>query len=229
MTTATPTIIELCGKTGNMLRPWAEAGWHCLSLDTQHSIRSDHAERVGEGIITYRWADVRSLTPSDLPEPGAIFAFPPCTHLAGSGARDWGMKAVRMFIDALEIVDACWQICRWFERDAVPWMLEQPVGRLSQVLGPPSHRFQPWQYGDNWTKQTCLWSGGGFVMPEPILRDRPDDVEETIWRMPPGVDRANKRSETPMGFARAVHEANEANVLLRTRSKTTTATEKGKT
>ena len=49
---------------------------------------------------------------------------------------------------------------------------------------------------------------GGFVMP-PSCRDftlaSPDD---RIHKAAPGPDRANYRSATPMGFARAVFKAN---------------------
>lgn len=193
--------ISLCDYTGNMLRPWAEAGWPCLCLDTQHMIRRDF---VQDG-ITCRWADVRQLTPADLPDPVIVFAFPPCTNLAVSGARDFRKKGMRGLIDALELVESCRMLCEWF---SVPWMLENPVSRLASMWRPPDYRFQPWQYGDNWTKQTCLWTGGGFVMPEPTISEKPENVQEAVWRMPPSNDRANRRSETPLGFAKAVYESN---------------------
>ena len=45
-------------------------------------------------------------------------------------------------------------------------------------------------------------------MPEPVYKEKPDGVTEKIWLMPPSKNRSNKRSETPMGFANAVFEAN---------------------
>jgi hypothetical protein len=101
-------VVSLCDLTGNMVRPWAEAGYACLCLDTQHSIRADRVEHVGAGRITYRWADVRQVEPM----PATMtFAFPPCTDLAVSGARDFAMKGLRRFIDALEVVEACRMLC----------------------------------------------------------------------------------------------------------------------
>lgn len=76
-----------------------------------------------------------------------------------------------------------------------------------------ANTFDPCDYtaleaADNYTKRTCLWAGGGFVMP-PVQRDLtlgpPDD---RIHKAPPSAQRANFRSATPMGFARAVFEAN---------------------
>ena len=39
-----PAVISLCDKTGNMVRPWAEAGFECICVDIQHSIRKDRRE-----------------------------------------------------------------------------------------------------------------------------------------------------------------------------------------
>ena len=203
-------VISLCDLTGNMVRPWAEAGCSCVCYDIQHSIRADRVERVGAGTITYRWADVRSLTAADFPDACIVFAFPPCTHLAVSGARDFARKGLRLLIDALEVVETCRVLC---ENSRAPWMLENPVSRLSTLWRKPDHTFDPCDYGDPWTKRTCLWTGGGFVMPEPT-RVEPT-LGSMIHLMPPTDDRANLRSETPMGFARAVAQANRQTVTLR--------------
>ena len=200
------TVISLCDRTGQMVAPWAEAGWDCLCLDLQHSIRRDRVE----GRVTYRWADVRSVTPAELPQPAIIFAFPPCTHLAVSGARDFAKKGLQGLIDGLQVVEACRKLCEWY---GVPWMLENPVSRLSSCWRKPDHIFQPWEYGDLHSKATCLWTGGGFAMPTPIHESEPAGVEQTIWKMTPGPDRANKRAETPPGFARAVFQANEPRLM----------------
>ncbi len=45
-------------------------------------------------------------------------------------------------------------------------------------------------------------------MPEPLVAEKPVDCDQRIWTMPPSADRADKRSETPMGFANAVFKAN---------------------
>lgn len=189
-----------------MVRPWAEAGYQCLCLDIQHSIRREQQD----GLITKRWADIRSLTPADLPEPAIIFAFPDCTNLAVSGARDFQRKGLQRFIDALQLVESCRRLCEWY---GCPWMLENPVSRLSTAWRKPDYTFHPWEYGDGYLKRTCLWTGGGFVMPEPSVHEQ-GDADDRIWKMPPTADRANKRSETPMGFARAVFQANCQPVLF---------------
>lgn len=213
-------VISFCDKTGNMVRPWAEAGYDCWCIDVQHSIRRDKVETVSlvknspypsdYGFIHFVWGDVRSWR---LPEflrdrVAIIFAFPPCTHLSSSGARDHQKKSGWMLADALQVFDSC-EVAASFS--GAPYMMENPVGRLSTHRRKPDYSFQPWQYGDKWTKQTALWTGGGFVMPQPEFTEPPEGTTEKIWLMAPSDERADMRSETPPGFARAVFEANSLN------------------
>lgn len=198
-------IVSLCDKSGVMLRPWAEAGHECVAVDIQHSIRRTRTE----GGITFAWGDVRSWVP---PRPvSMVFAFPPCTDLAVSGARDFVAKGGYRLADALTIAEACHHAAVW---SGAPWMVENPVGRLSSCWRKPDATFHPCDYagyrggeGDTYTKRTCIWHGGGFVMP-PV--DPRDPVEGSRMHLiPPGDGRADARSLTPAGFARAVFESNE--------------------
>jgi hypothetical protein len=193
-------VIALCARTANAVQPWADAGYECWCVDVQHSIRR---ERV-EGNIHYVWGDVRTWKPPRRPI-AFLFCTPPCTHLAVSGARDFKTKGVRMLCDALELFNACEQAGAW---SGAPYLIENPVGVLSSHIRKPDYTFQPWQYGDNESKQTCLWTGNGFVMPRPEVNQKPADVRQACWLMPPSADRADLRAVTPPGFARAVFEAN---------------------
>jgi len=193
----------LCDRSGVMAQPWARAGYECFCIDLQHSIRRARVE----GGITFLWGDVRTWVPSYtiVDRIGFLAAFPPCTHVASSGARDFRTKGTAMLRDSLELFSACYMAGRW---SGAPFMIENPVGKFSDHMLAPDHMFQPWEYGDLWKKKTCLWTGGGFVMPPPLHREEPQGVTERIWRMPPSDERADMRAETPPGFARAVFEAN---------------------
>jgi hypothetical protein len=116
-------------------------------------------------------------------------------------------------IEALGIVEACREIC---ESCGAPWMLENPVSTLATYWRKPDHTFHPYEFtgfelGDNYTKKTCLWTGNGFVMPQPFKAalGLPD---QRIHKAPPGDERSDFRSATPMGFARAVFEANASRI-----------------
>ena len=84
----------------------------------------------------------------------------------------------------------------------------QPLRFHRQHDRKPDHVFDPCDYGDPWAKRTCLWSGGGFVMP-PKQRIEPMPGNWTL-RFPPSPERGHLRSVTPMGFARAVYAANRS-------------------
>lgn len=200
-------VISLCDLTGNMLKPWAEDGYICYAVDVQHGIRNDKiVEYKSGGKIIYTWGDVRSWTPPVTNEIGIIFSFPPCTDLTVAGARDFKRKRGYRLSDALELFDAC-RLVGEYSRS--PYMIENPVGRLSSHRYKPNFIFDPCDYGgyldpigDQYTKKTCLWTGNGFIMPEP----KPVEPVEgsKMHLMTPSADRANLRSETPMGFAKAV-------------------------
>lgn len=204
-------VVSLCDKTGVMVKPWADAGFECVCVDVQHSIRRPRVN----GRIRYEWGDVRSWEPTA--RPIIVFAFPPCTDLAVSGARDFVAKGGYRLADSLEIAEACKRAAAW---SGVPWMIENPVGRLSSCWRKPDATFNPCDYGgyrggefDGYTKKTCIWHGGGFRMPKP----NPIEPEQgsKMHTMPPSNERANLRSVTPAGFAQAVYEANVAGVIAR--------------
>jgi hypothetical protein len=198
-------VLSLCDRTGAMLRPWADAGYRCYAVDLRH----EPGEHVRDGI---HWIGA-NLRDRWLPPRGAYaFAcgFPPCTHTAVSGARWFASKGPAAAAEAFDVLDACRSILEW---TGAPWFIENPVSTFSTYWRKPDHIFHPWEYGgylmppgDGWTKKTCIWAGGGFVMPEP--RPTPITDPGRIHRMPPSSDRADLRSITPAGFARAVYEAN---------------------
>ena len=200
------TILSLFDHTGNALRPWARDGHECLAVDLQNAGEVEH---FGAGSIRYLQADVRMFAPPLDVE--FCCAFPPCTHLAGSGARWWAAKGAQALEDALDLVHTCRRI---MEATGAPWYLENPVGRLSTCWRKPDHYIQPWEYGgylggesDGYTKKTGLWTGGGFLLPEPRPIPLAAD-HDRIYRCAPGPNRANIRSATPQGWAQAVYETN---------------------
>jgi hypothetical protein len=144
--------------------------------------------------------DVRLYVPPE--EVHGILAAPPCTHLAGSGARWWGSKGESALLESLSIVDACLRII--MVTRPVFWALENPVGRLSTYIGKPDMYFHPYEYGDPYSKKTCLW--GKFVKPRksPVT----PVSKSPIHYMAPGPERSALRSITPSGFAKAFFEAN---------------------
>lgn len=193
-------VLSLCDRTGVMVEPWLQAGYECWIVDIQHP-RGTHRDgrlyRVG--------CDVRSFQPSY--DEGIVFAFPPCTHLANSGNRYKRDKGLEALYEALGLVLACKRIC---EASDAPWMLENPVGSLSTYWREPDFTFHPWEYTTpKEKKRTCIWAGNNFIIPPKEVLTEPLDVKESCWKASPSKDRADIRSVTPEGWARAVFQANE--------------------
>lgn len=129
-------------------------------------------------------------------EPDLIIAFPPCTHLAVSGAR-WFKdkraeqeKAVKFF---MAMVNA----------PARRVAVENPIGIMSTRYRKPDQIIQPWQFGHGEVKATCLW-----LKNLPPLRPTNivDGREARVHREPPSPDRWKKRSRTYQGIATAMAE-----------------------
>lgn len=176
-----PLILSLCDYTGSWSQPYADAGYEVIRIDLAHG------------------QDVRLTVPPSRPVQG-ILAAPPCTVFANSGSR-WSRTDDEMR-EGLSVVDACLRLViatrpKW-------WALENPVGKLRRYLGPPSLIFQPNDYGDPYTKRTCLW--GQFTLPEktPVVASE----YSKMGLVPPSPERAAIRSVTPAGFARAFFAAN---------------------
>lgn len=202
-------VLSLCDYSANMVRPWAGAGYECIVVDRKHNDVQE--EYVGDGLIRFVEADVDTYNPPS-GEYRIGFAFPPCTDLAVSGAAWFKQKGLRSLADAIDTVGACKETLGGLD---CQWMLENPVSTLSTYWRDPDYKFDPYQYqgytdrDEAYTKETWLWTGGGFKMPKPDTDVSEEDADNRIHMMGPSEDRAEKRSETPMGFARAVYLAHE--------------------
>lgn len=200
--TDAPIVLSLCDRTGNMVAPWLELGYECWIVDLQHEPgehRDGRLVRVG--------ADLRTWLP---PRRDYViaFGFPPCTNLSVSGARWFKEKGLAGLAEGIALVERSALICEW---TGAPWMIENPVSVLSSYWRKPDAIVHPWQFAgpdaaENYTKATCLWTGGGFQLPELLPAEAPHRAD--IWKMGPSEDRGDKRSATPHGFAHAVYLAN---------------------
>ena len=150
------------------------------------------------------------LLPTDVPGPhhqGSVLdiiddgwdmmiSFPPCTHLAVSGARWFATKRAdgrqQQAIDFfMELANA-----------NIPKIaIENPVCIMSTQWRKPDQIIQPWQFGHGETKATCLWLKG---LPELKPTDIVDGREQRIWKLPPSEDRWKLRSTTFEGIAQAM-------------------------
>lgn len=138
-----------------------------------------------------------------------IIAFPPCTHLAVSGARHFEQKrkdgrqqaSVEFF---MKFANAkCKRVA-----------IENPVGIMSTQWRKPDQIVQPFHFGDPFKKTTCLWLKGlDKLIPTDIV-EVGDFIEYQCkngkiarfsnWYNQTGKDRQKNRSKTFPGIAKAM-------------------------
>jgi len=92
--------------------------------------------------------DVRDLLVHDRWD--LLIAFPPCTHLAVSGARYFARKQAEQ-ADALAFVQLL------LDAPVSRICVENPVGIISTRIRKPTQIVQPWMFGHPESKSTCLW------------------------------------------------------------------------
>ena len=132
-----------------------------------------------------------------------IIAFPPCTHLAISGAKYFPEKiADGRQQAAIDFVEAIW------DADCPRIAIENPVGVLStkSKLGKPFY-IQPYWFGERTRKKTGLWLKG---LPKLVPTDMVDisKISEKelnkLYYLAPSPTRALERSKTFHGVANAM-------------------------
>lgn len=163
------------------------------------------------------WHLQQDVTPLLEQEWDMIIAFPPCTHLAVSGARHFAVKradgrqqaGVDFFLKFTNV--KC-------ERVAI----ENPVGIMSSLYRKPNQIIHPYMFGEPVSKKTCLWLKGlpeltpvNAVQPLPA-HEYPDGYKLDQWMKMcgdlPHSERVKTRSKTFAGIAKAM--ANQWGGLL---------------
>lgn len=132
-----------------------------------------------------------------------VIAFPPCTHLAVSGAAWFEQKrkdgrqqhGIDFFME--------------FTKLQCPYAIENPVGIMSSIWRKPDQIIQPYQFGHPESKATCLWLNKLPVLKETdnvkeYWQTLPKNKAQRLHYLPPGPDRAKQRSKTFPGIAKAM-------------------------
>jgi hypothetical protein len=140
-----------------------------------------------------------------------MIAHPPCTYLASSGLH-WNTKRperARQTEEALEFV-------RLLLDAPIPRIaLENPIGCISTRIRKPEQVIQPYWFGDDASKSTCLWLKNlpplrptNFIEGRIVNGKRrwANQTDSGQNRLGPSEDRWKKRSETYLGIAQAMAE-----------------------
>lgn len=171
-------LLVACEMSGIVREAFRRKGWDAWSCDIVPTlIPGPHIVNDVTNILDWDW--------------DMMIAFPPCTHLAVSGARWFPEKRYEQRA-AIDFVRRLWDAP--IERIAI----ENPIGVLSTRFRQPDQIIQPWQHGHGETKATCLWLKNlPLLTPTDVVGGR----EQRIWKLPPSDDRAMLRSLTYTGIA----------------------------
>jgi hypothetical protein len=134
-----------------------------------------------------------------------VIAFPPCTDLCVSGARWFAQKRA----DGRQ--QASIEFFMAFTRLTCPWAIENPVGVMSSHYRKPDQIIQPWQFGEDASKATCLWLHKlPKLIPTNIIPPTngryANQTPSGQNKLGPSADRAELRAITYPGIAAAMAE-----------------------
>ena len=182
-------VLVACEMSGVVREAFAARGHDAWSIDQQETLQEgQHIRGNVEDHLDKGW---------DL-----MVAFPPCTHLAVSGARyfpekiaDGRQQAALGFVQLL------------LDADIPRIALENPVGVISTKIRKPDQYVQPWMFGEDAAKKTGLWLKNlpklqptNIISKELYANQTPSGQN----KLGPSPERAKIRSMTYQGIADAM-------------------------
>ena len=213
-------VLVACEESQSVCIAFRERGHRAFSCDIQECsgghpewhIQGDVLPLL-DGNCTFQTADTHTHTQRG--RWNLIIAFPPCTHLAVSGAR-WFPEKQKDFRQQKAVAFFMHFVLANCDRIAV----ENPIGIMSNIYRKPDQIIQPYEFGHPIRKATCLWLKNlprlkptqtvetkldehGFSIGG-VLRYATDENGKIIsWNDP---RTAKERSKTFPGIARAMAE-----------------------
>jgi len=207
-------ILHLCADIGSDTKKYADAGYDVRLIGKKIGVENFSLKK---GTLDY----VGNIY--------GIIANPVCTDFSIAT----GFDKERDYKKGMFLVNHCLRIIEEAGKDSLAfWVIENPAtGHLKDFLGKPQYVYEPWWYGDSWTKKTALW--GKFNTPQrkyfrwedapknPNLYVRPRRgkpsmafLHKSAKKNIPGFkyfvveDDMSFRSLCPPGFANAFFEVN---------------------
>ena len=190
------SVLVACEYSGTVRDAFRGAGYDAMSCDLLPT----------DALGPHYQGDVRDIIGNgwDL-----MIAHPPCTYLCSSGLH-WNKRRperAQMTEDALDFV-------RLLLDAPIPRIaLENPIGCIGTRIRKADQTIQPWQFGHDASKSTCLWLKNlPPLAPTSVVEPRiangkkrwANQTDSGQNRLPPSEDRWKIRSETYAGIAAAM-------------------------
>lgn len=187
-------VLVACEYSGTVREAFKARGhdaWSCDLLPTDRP--GQHVQGDVLAILDQGW---------DL-----MIAHPPCTHLAVSGARWFKEKPEKAELQR----EGLWFVWELMHANIPRICIENPVSVISSKIRKPDQIIQPWMFGHEATKTTCLWLKGlTHLTPTQIVGKGERHVTKSgkslpkWYNLPPSEDRWKIRSTTFEGIAEAM-------------------------
>jgi len=184
-------VLVACEYSGRVRDAFIRAGHSAMSCDflPSESAAGPHYQGDLFDVIADGW---------DL-----MVAHPPCTYLASSGLH-WNRRRP----DRAALTDESLAFVRRLMDAPIPRIaIENPIGCISTRIRKPEQIIQPWMFGDDASKATCLWLKElpPLVATDILIRDRyGNQTASGQNKLAPSPDRWKERSRTYQGIADAM-------------------------
>lgn len=191
-------LLVACEYSGIVRDAFIKKGWDAVSCDLLPTDSpGPHYQGNVLDILDYGW--------------DMMIAHPPCDYLCGSGIH-WttrGLRDPRLTENALEFVRLL------LEAPIEKIALENPVGIISSRIRKPEQIIQPYMFGHDASKRTCLWlknlsllKATRYIEPRIVNGKKRwnNQTDSGQNRLPPSKDRWKIRSKTYKGIAEAMAE-----------------------
>jgi len=203
-------ILIACEASGTVRDAFAAKGWDAWSCDLKPT------EKPGQHIQGDALKAMRSR------RWDMIIAHPECRYLSSSGMH-WTRRGLR----DPALTEAAFEFAKaFFDADCERVVIENSVGILSSRIRKPEQIIQPYQFGDDASKSTCLWfKGVPKLTIDPALYVQPRIVNgKKRWanqtdsgqnKLPPSAGRSAARAKTYPGIAKQMADQWTTNAILK--------------
>jgi len=194
---------EYSGRVREAFRKLGHDAWSCDLLpaedNSSYHLRCDVRDVLGP------WWDL-------------LICHPDCTYLCSSGLH-WNTRGV--LVDGRprhELTEEALDFVRLLLAAPIPRIaLENPIGCISSRIRKPDQIIQPYDFGEDASKATCLWLKGlpkleptGCAPPRYVTRDGKivarwsNQTDSGQNKLGPRADRWKERARTYQGWADAM-------------------------
>ena len=206
------SILVACEESQNVTNELRKLGHEAYSCDIQMHSGSHDEWHICQDVLPLLNGFCKFKTiDGDYHEINSkwdmIIAFPPCTDLCVSGARHFAKKQAdgrqqRSIDFFMKFVNA----------DCDKIAIENPIGIMSTKYRKPDQIIQPWQFGDKYSKSTCLWLKNLPLLVPTKIVEKGEFIE---W-----IDKNGKKKRQAKWFYEALRNSKNAEERAKIRSKT---------